>query len=247
MLDTTAAALPFTGLNMAGLPRTLWRGASFWNSIYDAASPSTIVAPDDASPDSDSSHEESPLELRSTVDLLAMARGGSERAREVLFARCVPPVRRWARGRLPAGARGMLETQDVVQEAVYHVLQRLDSFEARHEGALQAYLRQAVLNRIRDEARRVERRPVAVELEDRHADSAASPLERAIGRDEVERYEAAMQRLRPLHREAIIARIEMQNSYEEIAQAFGRPSANAARSLVVRALYHLYEEMRRGA
>jgi RNA polymerase sigma-70 factor (ECF subfamily) len=247
MFDTSAAgALSFTSLDLARLPYAAFRDTSFRNPIYDATASTTIVSPDDAPPDPESS-QDTPLELRSTLELLDMARDGSDRAREVLFARCVPPVRRWARGRLPTGARGMLETEDVVQEAVYHVLQRLDSFEARHPGALQAYLRQAVLNRIRDEARRAGRRPSAVELDDRHPDTSASPLERAIGHDEVERYETAMQRLRPLYREAIIARIEMQNSYEEIAQAFGRPSANAARSLVVRALYQLYEEMRRGA
>jgi DNA-directed RNA polymerase specialized sigma24 family protein len=38
----------------------------------------------------------------------------------------------------------------------------------------------------------------------------------------------------------------MQSTYEEIAQALGKPNANAARSLVVRALYKLYEEMRHG-
>ena len=37
-------------------------------------------------------------------------------------------------------------------------------FEHRHQGALQAYLRQAVINRIRDQVRRHARRPVAVEL-----------------------------------------------------------------------------------
>jgi DNA-directed RNA polymerase specialized sigma24 family protein len=49
-----------------------------------------------------------------------------------------------------------------------------------------------------------------------------------------------------VYREAVIARLEMQNSYEEIARALGRPTANAARSLVVRALYKLYEEMGHG-
>jgi DNA-directed RNA polymerase specialized sigma24 family protein len=67
-----------------------------------------------------------------------------------------------------------------------------------------------------------------------------------MGRDDLARYEAALARLRPLYQEAIIARLEMQSSYEEIAQALGKPNANAARSLVVRALYKLYEEMRHG-
>jgi RNA polymerase sigma factor (sigma-70 family) len=165
----------------------------------------------------------------------------------VLFTRCLPALRRWARGRLPARARDLLQTEDLVQDAVHGVLRNLDRFESRHPGALQAYLREAVLNRVRTEARRLVTRPEAVELDDRHADLGRSPLEQAMDHDDLARYESALERLRPLDREAVVARIEMQYSYEEIALALGKPNANAARSLVVRALYKLYEEMDRGA
>jgi RNA polymerase sigma-70 factor (ECF subfamily) len=140
----------------------------------------------------------------------------------------------------------MLQTEDIVQEAVFSVLKHLDTFEARHQGALQAYLRETALNRIRDVGRQVARRPVAVELEDEHTAAGRSPLEQAIDKDALDRYEAALARLSPVYREAVIARLEMQNSYEEIARALGRPTANAARSLVVRALYQLYKEMGHG-
>ena len=219
--------------------RTGYDGATFFTSV-------TSNEPSDPTSSSDGPVN-GPLEMQSTVDLLALARRGDSRAVDVIFARCVPALRRWARGRLPSGSRSLLETQDIVQDAVYQVLRRLDKFEARHQGALQAYLRQAVLNRIRDEARLLARRPTAVEFDDHHPDSAASPLEQAIDRNDLERYEAALARLRPIDQEAIVARIEMQNSYEEIARALGKPTANAARSLVVRALYKLYEEMGHGA
>jgi RNA polymerase sigma-70 factor (ECF subfamily) len=187
-----------------------------------------------------------PLDMQSTVDLLTLARTGDSHAVDALFERCVPPLRRWARGRLPSGARGLLETQDLVQDAVFNVLRRLDKFEARHQGALLAYLRQAVLNRIRDEARTLARRPVAVELDDQQPAAGASPLEIAIDRADLERYEAALARLRPSDREAIVLRVELQQSYEEVARALGRPTANAARTFVVRALYKLYQEMSHG-
>ncbi len=102
--------------------------------------------------------------LESTQQLLDLVRQGDHDALERLYARCVPPLRRWARGRLPAAARGALDTQDLVQDTVVNSLRRLEQFESRHEGALQAYLRQAVLNRIRDEARRFSRRPAPTEL-----------------------------------------------------------------------------------
>ena len=107
-----------------------------------------------------------PADVESTVELLNRARAGDASALDALFSRCLPPLRRWARGRLPLGARGALDTQDLVQDTVLNALQRLDHFESRHEGALQAYLRQAVLNRIRDEARKLARRPAPSELDD---------------------------------------------------------------------------------
>ena len=137
-----------------------------------------------------------PLDMQSTVDLLTLAKTGDDRAVDALFERCVPPLRRWARGRLPSGARGLLETQDVVQDAVFNVLRRLDKFEARHHGALLAYLRQAVLNRIRDEARTLARRPAPVELDHQHFGRRSVALELAIDHADLERYEAALARRR---------------------------------------------------
>ena len=122
----------------------------------------------------------------------------------------------------------------------------LDAFEPRHEGALQAYLRQAVMNRIRDEIRRSGRAPASTELDENQPDRGASALDEAIGAEAVERYEAALARLRPEEREAVVARIEMDGSYETVAQALGKPSPDAARMAVGRALLRLAEEMSRG-
>jgi RNA polymerase sigma-70 factor (ECF subfamily) len=179
----------------------------------------------------------------STQVLLAQARNGDDYALDRLFARYVSPLRRWASGRLPRGARDIADTQDLVQETLICALRRLDSFEPRHEGALFAYLRQALLNRIRDEYRRSRRRPESSPLSPHHADDDASPLERAIGTQTLECYEQALDRLRPAEREAIIARVELQLSYEEIAIALDKPSRDAARMAVARALLKLALEM----
>jgi RNA polymerase sigma factor (sigma-70 family) len=214
---------------------------------YDGGSAWTFVRPDRPVPPGDLTQTAGGgLELETTASLLEYARQGDTRACDVLFARCLPALRRWARGRVPAGARHLLQTDDLVQDAAHGVLRHLDTFQSRHPGALLAYLREAVLNRIRTEVRRMATRPTAVDLDEDVTDGGPSPLELAMGRDDLAHYEAALARLRPLYQEAIIARIEMQSSYEEIAQALGKPNANAARSLVVRALYKLYEEMRHG-
>jgi RNA polymerase sigma factor (sigma-70 family) len=135
------------------------------------------------------------------------------------------------------------DTQDLVQETVISTFRRIERFEARGEGALQAYLRQAILNRIRDYHRSSGRQPARAALDSQAADQGDSPLELAIGRQAVERYERALSRLRPDDREAIIARVEMGATNEEIAVMLDRPSANAARMAVERALVRLAREM----
>ncbi len=184
-------------------------------------------------------------DLASTTDLLRRAREGDEQALNDLISRHQGPLRRWARGRLPRWTRDLRDTEDLVQETLAQTLKHLDTFEPRHEGALQAYLRQALVNRVRDEVRRVTRYPAAAGLDDsdQHVDTSASPLDEAIGHEAVDRYEAALQRLRPEEREVIIARVEMQQSYAEIAASHGKASADAARMAVTRALVRLAEEM----
>ena len=189
----------------------------------------------------------SPSDAESTESLLARMRRGDAHATEALFRRCLPVLRRWARGRLPHEARDLADTEDLVQDTVLNALRRLDAFDCRGEGALQAYLRQALANRIKDEIRRTRRRPAHDELPLDAADQGVTPLEQAIGRENLERYETALDRLRPGDREAVIGRVELQLSYEELAGALDKPSPNAARVAAIRAVKRLIEEMARGA
>ncbi|HEX2446365.1 MAG TPA: RNA polymerase sigma factor [Vicinamibacterales bacterium] len=184
--------------------------------------------------------------LDSTFQLIDRARRGDAAALETLFTRHLKPLQRWARGRLPRWARDLADTDDLVQDTLLQTFKRIGDFEPRRVGALQAYLRQAVLNRLRDELRRKARQPQATDLDGLEADGSQSPLEEAIGREAVERYERALVRLRPEDREAIIARVEMDYTYEELAQALGKPTPDAARKAAQRALVRLAEEMKRG-
>lgn len=185
-----------------------------------------------------------PPRSETTLSLLDRANGGDRQAFEELFSRCVPPLRRWASGRLPRSARAMTETADVVQDAVLSTLRQLSTFVPEREGSLQAYLRRAVMNRIRDELRRAARRPTGDFAEEQiGASNDPSPLDHAIGREAVDRYERALARLAPIEREAIVARIELGYSYEQVAEAVGRPSPGAARVALRRALVRLAQEM----
>jgi RNA polymerase sigma factor (sigma-70 family) len=179
-----------------------------------------------------------------TLGLLNRVRAGDDTARDQLLARYIPELTRWTTGRLPGWARHAIDTDDLVQETLIQAFQKLQTFEYRGEGALFAYLRQAMLNRLRSQLRWANRRPRNVEVEDRADDDSASPLEQAIGAQFVERYEAALERLKPAEREAVIARLEFGLTYPELAQALGKPTADAARMAVARAMVRLTEELR---
>ena len=181
----------------------------------------------------------------STFSLLERAHGGDGAALDRLMARHLTPLRRWARGRLPQWARDGTDTDDLVQHALLQTFKRLDQIEIRGPGALLAYLRQAVLNQVRNEMRRCGRRPGMTGVDEGEVDPGRSPLEQAIGREAVDRYEQALMRLRPEEREAIVGRVEMGYSYEELADALEKPSAEAARKAARRALLRLVEEMNR--
>jgi RNA polymerase sigma-70 factor (ECF subfamily) len=180
-----------------------------------------------------------------TYVLLQRAKGGSRDALDSLFARHIPLLRRWASGRLPRWARDIADTSDLVQETVIQTFKRVEAFEPRGEGALQAYLRQAVLNRIRNELRSRGRKPGIDDLDERIAADQPSPLEAAIRQEQLDRYDAAMARLTERERDLIVARLELGLTYEEIADALQKPSWNAARMATARALMRLAEELKR--
>lgn len=185
--------------------------------------------------------------LDSTLTLISRAREGDRVALELIAERYQSALTRFAHGRMPAAARGMVDTDDIVQVAVVRTLGRLDTIDASLRGSLLAYLRRAVLNQIRDEIRRAQRRPlpegVSVDLPALDRD----PLQQLISREELERYDEALAQLPSDQQEAFMMRIEMDCGYREIAEALARPSAEAARMLVRRAIQTLARLLRRPA
>lgn len=179
------------------------------------------------------------LAVQSTLSLLDEAKAGNDYAIELLYQRYLPALQRWARGRLPRWARGLNDTDDIVQDTLLRTLHRLDDFEYLRTGAFLSYLRQGVLNRVRDEIRRAGRRPPSLESPSGLPTYDPSPIEDLIGTETLERYEAALAQLKPADREAAIARIELELDYRQIALLLGKPSPDAARMAVSRALVRL--------
>jgi RNA polymerase sigma-70 factor (ECF subfamily) len=182
--------------------------------------------------------------LDSTAVLIQRVREGDKDALERLIHRHLAPLRRYVSGRLPRWARDLSDTDDLVQDTLLRTFSRMDGFEVRGAGALHAYLRQAVMNRLRDELRRKGRAPALVDVDDLDVAGQGSPLEDAIGAEAAARYVAALARLEPEEREAIIGRVEMEYSYADLADVLGKPTADAARKATRRALLRLAEEMK---
>lgn len=180
-----------------------------------------------------------------TRELLQRAKDGDREALDVLMARYSPRLVRWATGRLPDYARSLSDTGDLVQDVLLSTLERLDLIDVRGPGLFQAYVRKAILNRIRDQVRSARKRtggdvPESVE------DPTPSPLEIAIGADVLDRYERAFAMLKEEEGRLLHLRLELQFSYEEIAAITERRSPDAARMATQRALQRLAEIMGHG-
>lgn len=162
---------------------------------------------------------------------------------ERLFQRLLPVLTRWTRGRMPRWARGSLDTADLVQEAFANAFRRLDHLEPRRRKALQLYLQEAIRNRIRDEVRRVGRRGIAAEIDESLMTADPSPLTLAQRQEDAERYRRALSRIESEDQDLLVARMDLGWTYEQIALATGRRSADAARMAIRRALLKLAAEV----
>lgn len=189
-------------------------------------------------------------DLGATRELLALARGGDADAKGRLFLRYERPLARFLHARLPASARALAETQDVVQEVFARALASLPELEFRGAGAFWAYLRTVGMRHVVDLQRRAAvRRGEALSLSDSHAAPAAveaSPLGQLIGSEALAVYERALERLAERTRQALLLRLELDLDYASIALELDFPSPDAARMAIARALKDLGEEMGRG-
>jgi RNA polymerase sigma-70 factor (ECF subfamily) len=184
-----------------------------------------------------------PAPTESTATLLSLMRQGDESARERLLARYLPLLRRWAHGRLPAIARDLNDTNDLVQITLISALKHLDDFKSQHEGALLAYLRTSLMNAIRGEMRRVGRAGRGESLPEDSEGLSLEERSRRLDSDQWLDYERALAKLPEHKREAVVLRLEFGMSYAEIAAALNRPSEAAANMMVTRALMDLAQHL----
>lgn len=188
--------------------------------------------------------------LLQTADILAQARAGSAQAREDLFRRYHAKLARFLHMRLPSSARGMLDTDDIVQEVYASALSTLDRFEYRGIGSFWAYLRRIGINHLRQIARRPSNDGRMEPALDASAPDPAAPdsgpISKLMKKEQLEAFEKALERISEAGRDALLMRLELDLGYEAIAAECGFPSADAARMAVCRAMGRVAEEMSRG-
>ena len=183
------------------------------------------------------------FDAMATVDLVERARDGDQSAWEVLMRRYRGPLQRFARSRLARQRQRLADTDDVIQDVTINVFRRLHRIELRFPGALLAYLRRSVSNRVADEHRRAVRQGPLATLDENLPDGQQSPLDATLDRDKVRAYRTALLALGADDRLAIVMRLERGEGYDAIAARLGKPTPNAARVAVARAMFKLAKQM----
>lgn len=193
-----------------------------------------------------------------TIDLVRAAQGGNRGAMEALFERYLPRVRQIVALRLGYGWRRFAAYEDLVQEALLRVFQKLDRFEERPEGTFRNWVAVCVANSVRNSLRNENpARPGGgriISIEGTSPEDTASlllgkdpgPSSICRGQELLELIEKALLAMKDEHREAILLRRFCEMSYGEIAAALGLPSEVAARKAVSRAIADLRERLGEG-
>jgi RNA polymerase sigma factor (sigma-70 family) len=194
-------------------------------------------------------HAEETRGLLATRDLLPGACAGDAQAREQLFARFAPVLRRVLHARLPRSARGMLDTDDLVQEVCTSALANLHRLEYRGPGAFWCYLRRVGLNHVAQIVRRGSSRPLdledAAQLPDEAAGSSEPPYAALLEKERLGAFEQALECIPTPQRQALLMRLELELPYDVIAAECGQPSPDAARMVVCRAMAKVAERLAR--
>ena len=197
--------------------------------------------------------------LRRTQQLVTLAQGGDNSALGQLCSVYGERVRRIVRFRMGPELRSQLESMDLVQEALVEAVKDIGDFTYCSEGDFLNWLSSIVENTIRDyvdrihAAKRDVRRQVSLNKISARTDRpqpdvglpavTTTPSVVLSLREELDRLEQAMDRLKPQYREVImLAKIEGL-SCKEIAGRLNKSPAAVAMSLSrgIIALTNLFE------
>ena len=194
-----------------------------------------------------------------TIDLVRRAQDGDAQALQALFGRYYERVRRMVRLRLGTALRHRLDSGDILQETFMEALRTFNRFEMRDHGSFINWLARLAENRIRDAAdyhgalKRAAGREVPLAPGDQSTEvdlglkaGGLLPSESADAAEQVQRLEAAIERLSDEERELILLRNYAGAAWDVVARLTGRPSPDAARVAHKQVIVHLSQLMAGG-
>ena len=200
-----------------------------------------------------------PQDITKTLALLNSAQGGDEAALNRLFDRYYERVRRVVRLRIGARLRSKVDSGDILQDTFIAALGCFDRFEVKNEASFINWLSKIAERQIMGAADHfgAQKRDTAKEVPLKLADEtgrigvnpAASelpPPQKLSEQEQVSALEEAIDDLPEQYRELIILRDYTGASWDDVAEATGRPSAAAARMMHAKALIELGKLMTRG-
>lgn len=193
------------------------------------------------------------------TELFARSTQGDRSALESLIGRYLPRLHAFVRIRMGADLRGREDSLDLVQSVCGELIEHQDLFAFQGEAQFRGWLFKSALNKIREKYRfhHRERRDPRREAAQPGSSGGSSQLDRAFaqlpspsmdlaGRERVAAIEAALDRLSPAVREAIVlTRIVGMTSREAGAELGKSPAA--VRKLLSRGLLQLAEELAAGS
>jgi RNA polymerase sigma factor (sigma-70 family) len=182
----------------------------------------------------------------SSFDLVMRAKAGDDHALDRLLRRYFPRLRRWVRADLPVWAQEFNDTEDLVQETLVNACRNLPNLQMHSRFSFRSYMRRAARNRVHDEVKRATRRPRVERLSDWACSEEPSTLAKCISREDLWRCRAAFARLGAEDRKIILLRLsDPEASFRALASRAGKPSEDAARVALGRAITRLAREMHR--
>lgn len=186
--------------------------------------------------------------------ILERAKAGDPDAADALLRAHLEPLQAFVRLRTGGALRARESCSDLVQSACREALDDLSHVEFDDEGAFRAWLCTVALNKVRGRAAHfaAAKRDAARELP---ADECTSlldayrtvftPSQEAAAREEVERLEAAVDRLSDDDRELVLQLRLLGRSHRDVAAELGK-SEVAVRKALSRALARLALILERG-
>ncbi len=188
--------------------------------------------------------------MTTTYNLVRRAKDGHQDALGRLLDRYCERVRKIVHLRLGDRLRGLMDSDDILQDTFINAIKSFDRFEMRNEASVINWLsriaERAIMRQVQHfqaEKRRAVQVPIdelnSQDLGIQIADGQHGPGTSLSRREQAQTIEECIRELPEQYREIIVLRNYVEYSWEEVAKEHGRPSVDAARMMHAKAMVEL--------